>query len=306
MNFDTFMEKVKLSLQEFFGANAEICIGEVEKNNGVILYGLTIAKGSANISPTIYLEEFYREYKQGKDFGVIIYEIVKIYDDNKIETKVNLDFFSHYETVKDRIFFRVINYEKNKKRLQKIPYIRFHDLAVVCYFAYMNDLIGHGFIQIESNHLEKWGISQERLFADARKNTKNKLRVEIKGMNEIIWEMMEEKVSRMDIKEVKRALEHAEKKIPMYVMTLKGKYFGAACICQNEALIQFAEKVGKSFFILPSSIHELILIPDEGRETPEGLKKMVREVNRSHVAVEEQLSDNVYYFEKESETVIML
>lgn len=306
MDFNAFIEKVKLSLNEFFGEQADIFVREVEKNNGVILFGLTITRGKANISPTIYLEEFYNEYKRGKDFGTIVYEIVQIYEDNKIETEVNLDFFTRYEAVKNRIFFKVINYEKNKERLQKIPYLRFHDLAVVCYFAYMNDLIGHGFIQIEKGHIEKWGISREKLFSDARRNTRNKLRVEIKGMNEILWEMIAEKVSKMNMEEVRAALAHAEQKIPMYVMTLKGKYFGAACIYQNEALLQFAEKTGKSFFILPSSIHELILIPDEGREKPEVLKKMVRDVNRSHVAVEEQLSDNVYYFDRESERVIML
>ncbi len=306
MSFNTFMEKIKLSLQEYLGDDAEICIREVEKNNGVVLYGLMIIKKSANISPTIYMEAFYREYMQGKDFGAIIYDIVKIYEENKIDAEVNLDFFSSYEAVKSRIFLKVINYDKNKKRLEKIPHIRFHDLAVVCYFAYMNEIIGHGFIQIEKSHMEKWEISQEKLFADAKKNIREKLCVEVKGMNDIIREMMLENGNEMGAEEVINALEHAEQKIPMYVMTLKGKYFGASCICQNEELSGFAQRLGKSFYILPSSIHELILIPDDGRETPEGLKRMVREVNSSHVAEEEQLSNNIYYFEKESETVIML
>ena len=306
MDFITFMEKVSASLQEFFGGKTEITIREIEKNNGVILHGLTIIKEKTNISPTIYLEDFYGEYVQGKALGTIIYEIVTIYENNKVESGINLDFFTDYDAVKNRIFFKVINYEKNKKRLEKIPHMRFHDLAVVCYFAYMNELIGHGFIQIEKSHVEKWGISRDRLFADAKKNIREKLHVEVKGMNEIIWEMMADKVNVMDEEEVLSALEHAERKIPMYVMTIKGKYFGAACICQKEELARFAGRVGKSFYILPSSIHELILIPDEGRETPDSLKKMVREVNRSHVAEEEQLSDNIYYYEKESETVIML
>lgn len=303
MDFILFMEKVKKSLYEFFGEGAEISIREVEKNNGVTLHGLTIIIGDANISPTIYMEGFYREYCSGKPFGTVLYEIIQLYEENKIYNRINMDFFTRYEQVRGRVFFKVINYEKNKERLDKLPHRRFLDLAVVCYFAYMNDLIGHGFIQIENKHLTEWRISKEQLFADADKNIREKLQVDIKDMNKMIWEMLKEEAGERDLDEMRSVLEQEEQKIPMYVMTLRGKYFGAACIYQMDVLSRFAQKTGKNFYILPSSIHELILLPDEGRETPEGLRKMVTEVNRSHVEAEEQLSDNVYYFDQDSQTV---
>lgn len=303
MDFILFMEKVKKSLYEFFGEGAEISIREVEKNNGVKLHGLTIIIGDANISPTIYMEGFYREYCSGKQFGTVLYEIIQLYEENKIYNRINMDFFTRYEQVRGRVFFKVINYEKNKERLDKLPHRRFLDLAVICYFAYMNDLIGHGFIQIENKHLAEWRISKEQLFADADKNIREKLQVDIKDMNEMIWEMLKEEAGERDLDEMRSVLEQEEQKIPMYVMTLSGKYFGAACIYQMDVLSRFAQKTGKNFYILPSSIHELILLPDEGRETPEGLRKMVTEVNRSHVEAEEQLSDNVYYFDQDSQTV---
>lgn len=306
MDCKAFIENVEKSLYEYFGQDTKILVKEITKNNGVIMHGLIITIGKENISPTIYLDAFYEEYRDGRDFGAIIYDIVKIYEENRVEGEVNLDFFMEYDSVKNRIFLKVINYEKNKERLQELPHKRFLDLAVVCYYAYMNDFIGHGSIQIEIGHLDKWGISEETLFLDAKRNTNNKLGVEIKGMDQIIWEMIADKIDEFGEEEVKAVLLHAERKIPMYVMALKGRYFGAACICEKEMLKEFAIMQGKNFYILPSSIHELILIPDEGKEKPEELKRMVREVNSSHVAPEEQLSDNIYYFDSAENTVIML
>ncbi|MGN1147742.1 MAG: DUF5688 family protein [Lachnospiraceae bacterium] len=296
MNFSEFIEKTQKSICEFFGDGARVEVKEVIKNNGVILQGVVIIKEAETIAPTIYLNAFYEEYKRGKPFGRIVYEIVKIYERNKITDKINLDFFLDYNAVKGRIFQKVINYEKNKKVLENMPHVRFLDLAVVCYYAYMNDLFGRGSIQIETGHLDKWGISEEELFADARRNTLEKLGMELKGMNEVLFEMMAENLEHTDMDELRHMIDHTEKEIPMYIMTLRGRYFGAVCICYEEMMRFFAKKCGKSFFILPSSIHEIILIPDSGRERPEELRKMVQEVNAGHVALEEQLSDNIYYF----------
>lgn len=60
---------------------------------------------------------------------------------------------------------------------------------------------------------------------------------------------------------------------------------------------RLARKEKKSLYILPSSVHEVILLPDNGEESPEELRRMIREVNREHVAPEEVLSDNLYYFD---------
>lgn len=296
MDFKEFSEKVINSVKTCLGDDVQVEVKNVRKNNDVKLHGLIISKAQSSISPTIYLDGFFREYKQGKSLGDIVYEIVDIYEKNKVSANINLDFFLDYEAVKGRIFIKVIHYEKNEKMLEEVPHIHFMDLAMVCYYAYMNDFLGNGSIQIETSHLDRWGISEEELFATAKSNTQNKLGAEIKGMNEILLEMLTENEEETDKAEFESMLQHTEKDVPMYIMTLKGRYFGAACICYKEMLAAFGKQCGRSFYILPSSIHELILVPDSGREKPEALRQMVREVNAGHVAPEEILSDNVYYF----------
>lgn len=296
MDFKEFSEKVIKNVTTCLGEDVSAEMKVVTKNNGVKLHGLIISKENLNVSPTIYLDGFFREYKQGKSLGDIVFELVDIYEKNKVSAGINLDFFMDYQAVRGRIFIKAVHYEKNKKMLEDVPHIHFLDLAMVCYYSYMNDFLGNGSIQIETSHLDRWGISEEELFATAKSNTRDKLGMEIKGMQEILEEMLMENVG-VEREEMKSMLQHTKQEIPMYIMTLKGRYFGAACIYYEEMLKSFGKQCGKNFYILPSSIHELILIPDTGKEEPETLRRMVREVNAGYVAPEERLSDNIYYFD---------
>lgn len=293
MKYREFLEKISESVSGFMGKDVRVEIKEVTKNNGVILQGLVIRGREESVSPTIYLNGFYEDLKEGRQLGDIVRAIIEIYQDNRITGKINLDFFTDYNVVKGRIFIKVIHYEKNRKLLEEVPHKRFLDLAVVCYYSYMNDFLGRGSIQIEIEHLDKWGISEETLFRDAKRNTTDILGAEIKGMDEVIKEMVQESFD-----EEAGQLSGIAEEVPLYIMTLRGRYFGAACIYLKELLQEFAAMHQTDFYILPSSIHELILLPDDGQEEAEILKKMVEEVNAGHVAPEEQLSDNVYYFSR--------
>lgn len=306
MELKAFVEKVQKSICEFFGDEARVEVKEVIKNNGVTLQGMVINREDETVVPTIYLNTFFEEYRHGKEMSTIICEIIEIYEQNRVTEKVNLDFFLDYQAVKGRIFQKVIHYEKNRKMLENVPHLRFLDLAVVCYYAYMNDFFGRGSIQIETGHLDKWGISQEELFENAGRNTTEKLGMELKGMEEVLLELISQNMDMTASEELQEAIKHAERDIPMHIMTVRGRYFGAVCIFHKEMLRFFAQRCGGNFFILPSSIHELILIPDSGRERVEDLKQMVKEVNEGHVAAEERLSDNVYYFNVSANKVTII
>lgn len=303
MNFEEFLSKTENSLRAFWGTGTQIEIKDIRKNNGVLLKGLVITQEKESISPTIYLDGFYQDYLKGKAFGRIVEEIIHLYKENKVKVPISMDFFLDYKVVRGRIFQKVIHYEKNRELLDNIPHKRFMDLAVVVYYAYMNDFLGRGSIQITVSHLDKWGISEEKLFEDASKNTREKLGVEILGMKDMLTELFFDNQCDADAAQVKEAVSYVERDVSMHVMTVKGRYFGAACICDTEMLKCFSERCNRNFYILPSSIHELILIPDTGFENPENLRRMVREVNAEHVEEEEQLSDNVYYFNRSTNTV---
>ena len=300
MEFIEFCEKIKESVCAYLGEETQGEIRQIVKNNGVRLNGLLLNREADSVSPTIYLEGFYREYKEGKTFGKLVREIAEVYEKNRITDKsLCFDFFTQYEAVRGRIFHKVVNYEKNRESLHNIPHIRFLDLALVCYYAYMNDILGQGSIQIDIGHLDQWGITEEALFSDAWENTTHKLGVEVRRMDDLLEELLRERMDGMSEEEVSALLARQQKPlIPMYIMSVRGSCFGAACLYHKEWLAEFADRCGKNLYILPSSIHELILIPDSNMEEPESLKRMVREVNAEHVETQEQLSDQVYYFDR--------
>ncbi len=95
--------------------------------------------------------------------------------------------------------------------------------------------------------------------------------------------------------------------IPMKVLTNSKRSSGAVCILYPGVLEEVAaERMGGDFYIIPSSVHEVILLPDDGRLLEENLKEMIFEVNRTKVDPEEVLSDNLYYYDAERKETRLL
>ena len=134
MKIHTFIFHILQKMQNDLEGEATVSIHDVTKNNGVVLTGLTFSKKDVNISPTIYLEDFYKEYQEGKSMEGILEEIKEIYYGSRMENSINMDFFTDYEKAKKNIVYKLINYEKNKELLKEIPHKKFLDLAIVFYY----------------------------------------------------------------------------------------------------------------------------------------------------------------------------
>ena len=138
--------------------------------------------------------------------------------------------------------------------------------------------------------MDRMGVSHEQLRADALENSPEIRPVVIMGMNEVMKEMMGSEVYEMfgipdDAEET------------MYVATVPDKNSGAGVIAYQDFMDQAAERVGGDFFVLPSSINEILLVPDNGDMTADALRDMVKDVNAKEVSPEERLSDNVYHYD---------
>ena len=92
--------------------------------------------------------------------------------------------------------------------------------------------------------------------------------------------------------------------VPMMILTNTIRIHGAACMLYPGVLKKMAQRIGKDFFIFPSSIHEVILLPDTGKESSEALKEMIRNVNSTKVAPEEVLSDTLYRYDSSQGRVV--
>ncbi len=173
------------------------------------------------------------------------------------------------------------------------------DLAICFFYAYHGDVLGEGSILIHNSHTEMWGTTVEELFELAKHNTPKLFPEEWKSMEAVVEELLEaqEKQGGWLFRDEKERREFFER-LPMQILGNEHRVYGAACILYPELLAQVAEREGRNLYIIPSSIHEVIILPDSGEEDEEHLREMIAEVNSTQVEPEEMLSNSLYYFER--------
>lgn len=280
MTENKFYISIEEKLKEKMGNEVHIKLQQVKKNNNVLYHGLVIQKEECNIAPTIYLDSFYSLYEKGKCVEEIVEEIIQVYNRGDVKGSLDMDFFREFDKVKNKIAYKLINAERNKELLERVPHVLMLDLAICFYYAFYDESLGEGMILIHNTHMEMWKTNHEELMKLAQKNTKRLFPSVLIGMNALLKDMMLK-----------------DECAGMYVLTNEQKCQGAAVMLYSEVLEKAAKKLGGNFFILPSSIHEVILLKDHGYEDAESLKEMIAEANRTQVAEEEILSDYPYYFD---------
>ena len=288
-------EKVQAKLDE----KITVRITDVTKNNGVVLKGMSFTGQGETISPTIYLEQYYEAYKEGSEWGELVDRIVDTFRLGAKNEIFDVQSFLNFEEAKEHIVFKIVNYEKNKKLLKEIPHKKIMDLAVVYYYLLSNDNLENATILIYNNHLENWKITAEELDAIAMENTPKLLSADLRSITDVLNEMLKARGIDTGFLEADPSDNGS-----MYVLSNESKVFGAATILYSEVLKEYADKIGSDLFILPSSIHEVIIIPKEEGMEWEKLQEMVVEVNSTQVEDVEVLSDSVYYYSREKDSLI--
>lgn len=300
MNFKEFEEKTVEFLKESYAGEADIAVKDVIKNNGIILRGVTIAFNGVNISPTIYLNDLYKDYLRGEDFSSVCDDMKKMIDDAAIRDDVDISFIRDYESMKERVLCKLINTDKNRDYLENVPHVDFLDLSVVFYIIIADNSFGSGTIVITNDYFKEWNIDLNTLYEDAKENTKNLLGGNITYIEDVIISLLNERRSLAGNDDFERLFKESEgqMKLPMYVLTNKVKTLGASCILDSDKLYDFSNELDSDLFILPCSVHETILLPANMGYDPEILSGMVREINDSEVSKTDYLSDSVYRFRR--------
>ncbi len=319
MKFDLFIEKVReyvegycmdngsISKEGEDNNNSAVIINVVEKNNGVKLHGLSIKEKTQNISATVYLEEYYEEYQKNGDFEGICRDIVSKLNQNNLHRCVNVDFLKEFEKIKNRVFPKVINYEKNKEGLLNMPYRKVHDLAVI-YYVSCDNIIDGGVIVIKNDLFSRWQISEDKLYEIAINNIellepkmisieKMILNIELgRGIGKD-WIDIRSDVDDENMEKIKSYFRNDTSH--MFVVSNAARRFGSSLILSGKLMKFFADCLGKSFYILPSSVHELIILAvADSADCYEimNLKEIVKSVNQTSVDEIDFLSDEVYLY----------
>ncbi len=294
MEFHVFTSCIKEMVEALCQDTDQVTIQKVLKNNTLELDGLTILKQGEAVSPTIYLNDFYKEYLNGKGLQEIVDQIIQIDKTGRKQFGYPMEQFQNIEFMKSRIVYKLINQSRNKELLKQIPYRSYLDCAIVYYCSFDKIDGRYATTLIRYEHMNQWNLTEQELYDIAKRNTPIQHKAEIKNMKTMLSELFETEELQVETEELDEIFAE-DTEIPMYVLTNQDRIFGAACILYQDCFHEFQNQ-GINLYILPSSIHEVILVPDCKQIQEEELIKMVKEVNETQVEYEEVLSDNVYYY----------
>lgn len=321
MSYKQFLEKVRNEIQIRFGASYSIQINPVLKNNSVELDGLVILKEGEKAAPNIYLNEYYLSYEKKKEFNLIIEEIIEEYTNSALDKKDEYEYELDFKKMKERIYYRIVNFSKNEKLLKDMPNIKFLDLAITFHCLIKDDETGIGSIRITSECMKKWNITAKELMKVARVNTPVLFPPSIRTMEEVISEIIDKEAFDVSLDENKKIdstpynVDSNEsifgtpenqlikqmvykKRNAMYIVSNTRGINGASVILYKDIIRKFAIQMDTDFYILPSSIHEVILVPYHVGIAKESLEEMVFDINHTQVSQEEVLSNQVYLYHR--------
>lgn len=296
MNYEEFRDKLAENLTEKLYErgfeDVSIKFNETTKAN-VSYEAMTVTPANSNIGISLNTEAFFEEYDKGMDFSEVLSRVTEVATAALDQMpEVNVSELTDYEQMKSKLSVEVISQEANKELLENVPHKDIEDMAIIYRFVIDDGPQGMQSITVTNNLMENMGITPEQLHADALANAPEMRPPVIKGMTEIIKEMMGEEMFAMFGESMQ-----PDGNEMMYVATTPDKINGAGIIAYPEFMQQAAEQLDGDFYLLPSSRHEVILVKDDGGMNFEQLQSMVREVNATEVSAADKLTDNVYHYD---------
>ena len=289
MNYQDFLTNIKTQLSSRIDTDLTLDIQTFTKNNGTHYDGLVIMQPNLNVSPTIYLMPYYHRYLEGVCLEDIYEDILATYHANLPKEDFDTSIFTDYKKAASRIVMRLVSYKCNEELLKDIPHYRYQDLAIIFYCLLSADQYNQANILIHNEHLSLWNVTADSLYHAALINTPKLLPYELISMQSFLSEHHPDFIKEIEDCEV-----------TIYILTNHYRTNGATVILYEDLLRQLAEKFQQDFLLLPSSIHEVLLIPVDSADSEDLSRytRMVQEVNETQLADDEILSDHAYDFSR--------
>lgn len=289
LNYDKFKIELLKRVREKVGGNVTVESVAIQKNNRTEKDAIAFSDKENNLQPLIYLDNIYSQYCAGAELSVCVGFTVEVYH-SAMEIDIDTA-YKDWKEIRGKIEMTVINKAWNESSMSGIPHKNFLDLLLYCRFIINKNENGVASTVVQNHMLKEWGISEEELWEAAFSNLKTE-EFDIKNVNEVLRFIFPE--GDLTGLPDKNKFESA-----LYVLTNKYQNRGAIGMLRIDLLEKFAEWGDCNLYILPSSIHEVLLLRDD--EIPlDELRRMVRSVNRGVVDEMERLSDEVYHYQRGS------
>ena len=299
MVYEQFLEQFMNLLKKQLPAHCQVEQRKTIKNNGGETDSLFLLGEGVRLSPGVDVRACF----EASQSGTPLEELVSQAADTLLEPAPELTFelmsLARFEEQKDKIIFRLVNYEANQKLLESMPHRRVLDLAVV-YCLYLQEMEDSSLTSmIHNEYLNMWETTEETLYKLALENTSRILPWTVQRLDQLLAGVIAEDLD-IDLSSLD---EIGEGGPLLYVLSNNQGVYGASSIIYPSVLKSVAADLGQDLYILPSSIHEVLLLPAEPQFSCKDLEEMVRQVNLSELSPEEKLSDQVYYYSRKENKI---
>lgn len=307
MDIKEFEKKLVEYLEEYFKDKGKVIVKDFLKNNGIVLRGITVELKGVCANPTAYVEDCYEDYLNGAEFDRICLKMADVYENARLDVEPDLTFMHDAGELKKNVYCKLINTVRNETLLENVPHMEFLNLSAVFYVILKDFSSGYGTILLDNGFLKGMDITIDELYECAVTNNRADLGTCVVPMEQLLLELAVDK-GYSEAEAMKNEIRErmaAGDVLPMFVVTNKYKHNGAACMLDDVFLNDLGDTLESDFFILPSSIHELIVIPGSACDgNVDELKEMVKTVNCTELAPGEILSDSIYMYDREAEKVL--
>ena len=282
MVYTAFLDVIRQMVQTRLGSTHKVQLSQFSKNNGLVLDGLSILPAGGHLAPTIYLNPYYALYLKDMTLEEIVDDILSIVSDGSCLPHIEARIMSDFSLVRSKVAFKLINTASNPELLSDLPH-----------FPYLD-------------HLKLWRLSEEELYQTAMENTPRLLPSTLKTMREVMSEIAVNQLGEDYYDDLAGSFDEDSPLSPLYVLTNQTGLYGAGVMLYPNILKNFADRMGQDLVILPSSIHEVLLLPYDETVDFDSLNDMVVSINRSEVPSEDQLSNQIYFYNRSDNQITQI
>ena len=299
-----FAEQIAEEIKGYFPRKYQDVRCEVEenqKNNSVCRVGIRFWKPGERVSPAIYMEYYYDHHRSGKPMDEIMRDIVSELERGyELGRKFPADGLGEYEQMKGLVEPVLVNAKVNREMLQRNPHIIMEDLAVVFQVVCRVET-GKLCTPVKDEHLEEWGIGKEQLYEQAFKNVQESGEYTLYGLDDCIEGILKGQQPEEDFLMAPECFVSDNQET--YILTNRDVSCGAVAVACPDVMEKVCRLFPDGFYILPSSIHECMIVSKGKGLGVKELEKMVCEINYRQVEPEERLSDHVYEYDREKKSI---
>ena len=290
MDFKEFVNKLEQDLKDAMAdisPGATVDVRSVEKLQEGSYTGITISPAGGNVGMNLNANQLFDQMQDGQSYeGVLAVAVSTAERGLHDMPAVDVSELMNYEAAKKYLCFDVVGSDRNADMLEKVPHTDKENISMVYRLQLDSTENGAATVLITNAMMEQFGVTKEQLHADAMENAQEIRPADFRTMAAVMAEMMGMPEEMM-----------ADMAPPMYVATNQDKVQGAAVMFYPDFMDQAAKELGGDIFILPSSVHEVLILPDDGNMNAQELKEMVTSINVSEVSPEDRLTDSVYHYD---------